>query len=63
MVLYLICPVAWLKMKIKIISVSNFPGFLGILKVGLFLKMGEKPYVKAIQEDVFSQFFKGTAIK
>ena len=59
-----VCPVAWLKITKLCSSLSNFPAFLATLKVWLFFENREtKPYIKAVKQDVFSRFFKGTVTK
>ena len=41
-----------------------FSGFFGHFEsLAFFRKRGNKPDTKAIKEDVFSQFLKGTTIK
>ena len=41
-----------------------FPGFLASLKVSPFSrKWGDKPYTKAVKQDVSSRFCKGKTIK
>ena len=61
LVLYHVCPVAWLKIARLCPYLSYFPGFLVILKVCFFRKWGDKPYTKAVKQHVFSQFFKTVA--
>ena len=40
------------------------PGFLGHFKsLSCFQNWGDKPCTKAVQQDVFSLFFKGATIK
>ena len=34
--------------------------FWSFLEFGSFSKMGDKPYTKAVKQDIFSQFFKST---
>ena len=52
--LHHVCPVA--RLKTTELWLSYFPGFLFILKVWLFSKMGDKPNTKAVKQDIFSQF-------
>ena len=43
---------------------SYFPDFFGHFEgLPFYRKLGDKPYTKAVQQDVFSQFFKATTIK
>ena len=60
-----ICPVGWLKITklCRCLSYFLFCFFLAILKVRRFRKWRDKPYTKAAEPEVFSQFFKGTTIK
>ena len=43
---------------------SYFPGcFVHFECLAFFSKMGDKPCIKAVRQDDFSQFFKGKTIK
>ena len=45
------------------VKMSYFPSFFGRFEsLALFSKMGGKPYTKAVKQDGFRQFFKGTTV-
>ena len=56
---------AWLKITELCPYLLNFPSFFGHFESLAFFQNGgggrDKPYTKAVKQDIFSQFFKSTA--
>ena len=53
--------VLWLIKRVYFFLLTRyFPGFFGHFESLAFSQIGDKPCTKAVKQDVFSRFFKGT---